>query len=426
MSSNAHVSQLNSETQLETSRVRAIGISAQVAEFVEANRFLLVFAVMSSFMGVTVGMAQVTTSLYAVQLGCSETMLGLIAGSQSVGVLVMSLPVGMLVDRFGPARLFVLGTVLSGATYACMPLGASPGHLLLCTTAISFFMPLRFVSLNTVFLQQLAALGEAKAGWYRGTHMVGMYLIGPVFAAKVVSWLGYAGSYWLIAVTFGVTALISRIVFGPYAGKPNVLAVLNLRSLRAQLGLLVGDRELRRLSLVECLTQAISAYFTFFIVVIVVSVAHLGTERASSLVSAKGLTYIVALFALGGIVRKLGATRAYLTSFTVAAGGLAALGYAASPGLLWFGSLALGLGLGTLQIANLTRYARVGHRVGHGKVSGINALAGPTGGILGNLCGGIIGGFFSLQAVFLAFAAVLLFASLPLLRQLRSPQLERI
>ena len=109
----------------------------------------------------------------------------------------------------------------------------------------------------------------------------------------------------------------------------------------------------------------------------------------------------------------------------MAAGGLAVLGCAASPGLLWFGSLALGLGLGTLQIANLTRYARVGHRVGHGKVSGINALAGPTGGILGNLCGGIIGGFFSLQAVFLAFAAVLLFASLPLLRQLRSAQPER-
>jgi MFS family permease len=426
MSSNAQVSQLDSETQLETSRVYALGMSARIAEFVEHNRFLLVFAVMSSFMGVTVGMAQVTTSLYAVKLGCSGTMLGLIAGSQSVGVLVMSLPVGMLVDRFGPARLFVLGTVLSGATYAVMPLGASPGHLLLCTTAISFFMPLRFVSLNTLFLQQLATLGEAKAGWYRGTHMAGMYLLGPVIAAIVVGWLGYAGSYWLIAITFGLTALISRIVFGPYASKPNVLVAFNLRSLRAQLSFLVGDRELRRLSLVECLNQAISAYFTFFIVVIAVSVAHLGTERASSLVSAKGLTYIVALFALGGIVRGLGATRAYLTSFTVAAGGLAVLGCAASPGLLWFGSLALGLGLGTLQIANLTRYARVGHRVGHGTVSGINALAGPTGGILGNLCGGIIGGFFSLQAVFLAFAAVLLLAGLPLLRQLRSPQLGRI
>lgn len=86
--------------------------------FVRANRFLLVFAALSSLMGVSVGMALITTSLYAVQLGSSEQMLGLIAGAQSLGVLVMSLPIGLLVDRFGPARLFVFGTLFAGLTYA--------------------------------------------------------------------------------------------------------------------------------------------------------------------------------------------------------------------------------------------------------------------------------------------------------------------
>src|SRR5262245_38787384 len=75
-------------------------------EWFERNRFLVVFALLASFMGTSVGMAQVATSLYAVELGSSGTWLGLIAGAQSIGVVFMSLPVGMLVDRFGPARPF--------------------------------------------------------------------------------------------------------------------------------------------------------------------------------------------------------------------------------------------------------------------------------------------------------------------------------
>ena len=182
----AQAGQLESETERKPIGPEGPSASARLTGFVQRNRFLLVFAALSLFMGVSAGMAQVTTSLYAVGLGCSKTMLTLIAASQSVGVIVMGLPVGMLVDRFGQARLFVLGTILSGTMYAIVPFGASASHLLLCTTAIGFVMPLRFVALNTVFLHQLTALGVSKSGWYRGTHMVGMFLIGPIVAAKVV------------------------------------------------------------------------------------------------------------------------------------------------------------------------------------------------------------------------------------------------
>ena len=69
-----------------------------------SSRFLVVFAGLAAFMGTGVGLAQITTSLYAVKLGASGTMLALIAGAQSVGVLIMSLPVGVLVDRFEIVR----------------------------------------------------------------------------------------------------------------------------------------------------------------------------------------------------------------------------------------------------------------------------------------------------------------------------------
>lgn len=397
---------------------RGGGLVPALRTWLDRNRFLVVFALLASFMGTSVGMAQVTTSLYSVQLGSSSTWLGLIAGAQSIGVVFMSLPVGMLVDRFGPVRPFVTGTVLVGTTYALLAHADSPRWLATGTALISFFMPLRFVSLNTLFLQQLVSLGEAKAGWYRGTHMLGMFLVGPLLGAALVSSLGFAWAYRLIAGLFFVTILISPIVFVRYAGRA---ARSGTPSLVAQLRLLATDREVRRLSLLESLTQATGSFFTFFIVVLALQRAGFGPSEASSLISAKGISYIVALFVLGGLVQRLGPQRATLTSFVLIAASLLTLGLLEQATALWLGAFGLGLGLGTIQIATLTRYAQLGARRGHGKASGLNALAGPSGGVLGSLAGGLLGKWVGLENVFSLIGVGFALAALSLLLGPRVP-----
>ena len=77
----------------------------------EAQRFLLAFTALAVLAGLSVGVAKVTTSLYALDLGATPAQLGLIAGAQSIGVLLMGLPMGLLVDRVGPLRLFAVGSV---------------------------------------------------------------------------------------------------------------------------------------------------------------------------------------------------------------------------------------------------------------------------------------------------------------------------
>jgi MFS family permease len=384
----------------------------------ERHRFLIVFAVLATLMGISVGMAQVATSLYAVHLGSSATMLGFIAGAQSVGVLLTSLPVGMLVDRFGPARPFMAGTLLVGALYGLLSLGGSPLSLLGCTALISFAMPMRFVALNTVFFEQLATLGEGKAGWYRGTHMLGMFLVGPLLGAALVSAVGFGWAYRTIAALFFVTIAVSPIVFGRYGTRPALPRALGWRALKSQLALLASDPEVRRLSALESVTQAAGAYFTFFIVVVALQVAGLSASEASTLISAKGVTYIVALFLLGGVVRRLGPLRATFGSFACLALSLGAIGASRHPAWLWAGSLGLGLGLGTIQIATLSRYAQLGARSGHGRASGLNALAGPSGGVFGSLLGGALGRWLGPQHVFVVIAAGFAFAALPLGREL--------
>src|SRR4051812_16838245 len=72
--------------------------------------FLPAFVTLNALAGTSVGLAKVATSLYSLQLRPSQFELSLIAAAQSVGVLAMSLPLGVLLDQFGPLRLFVTGS----------------------------------------------------------------------------------------------------------------------------------------------------------------------------------------------------------------------------------------------------------------------------------------------------------------------------
>jgi MFS family permease len=377
-----------------------------VPRFVDRHRFLILFALLSTLMGTSVGMAKVATSLYAVDLRAGELVLGLIAASQTIGSLLISMPIGALVDRVGPARPFMLGSLVAGSIYVVLPLAHSPLGLLACTAAISFFMPLRFVSLNTLFMHEIVQIGVEKAGWYRGTHMVGMMLIGPVVSVAATRALGFRGAYWLIAGLFALTVLVCPIVFSRYSNAPAAASGgrTRLRDLPSQLRTLAHDAELRRTALVEFAAQSLSAYFSFFIVIIAVSTLHLGEGFATQLLGLEGGAFMFALFCFGGLVTRLGDERVYAASFALVTLALLVLGLFQAQWLLSAGSIALGLGLGSLQIVNLTRFAFIGGRLGRGKVSGLTPFIGTSGSLLGSFLGGVIGHTLGLQYVFLAYA----------------------
>jgi MFS family permease len=364
------------------------------------------FAALSSVMGLSVGVAKVSTTLYALELGANEALLGLISGSQSVGVLLMSIPIGLLVDHLGPSRLFVLGSLVAVSLYVALPAVPSPVFLLAFTTAIGFFMPMRFVSLSTVFMQQLETVGEGKAGWYRGTHMVGMFLLGPMLAASLTKALGFPGTYRLIGLSFLITVLMSPIVFGRATARFAPPRALRLSGVRSDLALLAQDVELRSVCLIEFAAQSINSFFMFFIIPIGVTVAHLTAAEASGLLAWQGVTFIFALFSLGGLVGRVGHERVYLASFVLVPSALLVLGLSRDLLPLRAGGLLLGLGLGVLQIANLTRLARIGARAGRGKVAGLQALVGPSGGLFGSAVGGLLGRSLGLQSMFLVLSVL--------------------
>lgn len=394
--------------------------------FLERNRFLLAFASLSSLMGVGTGLAKMTTSLYSVHLGADESMTGLISGAQIIGILFMGLPVGFWVDRIGPTPLFLTGSVLAGLMYITIPQIPSAEFLLICTAIISFFMPLRFISLNTIFMRQLENIGESKAGWYRGSHMMGMFFLGPIVAPSLIEHFHYEGVFYLIGLVIALTIALSPIVLKNYGLKSPRTQPHERTKLRVQLTLLYAHPELRQVSLIEACCHGMTMFYSFFIVVIAINDLHLDTASATGLVAVHGMAYVTALFCMGGFTMRWGQKNAYLVSFGIISIALAMLGYGTTPPLLWLGSALLGFSSGTLEVVNLTRLARIGAKIGRGKAASISALAGPGGMLFTSLIGGSLGSYLGLKTIFILFIPAWLTLALLLLRSESSQQLKPV
>ncbi|WP_348945237.1 MFS transporter [Chitinibacter sp. FCG-7] len=380
-----------------------------VGPVTEPARFLLYFVALSLIAGVGVGVAKVTTTLYAIELQSSNAQIGLISAAQMIGMLFMSIPVGLVLDSWGPLKLFITGTASAALIYCLIPAVPSPLFLLLGTALISFCMPSRFISLNAVFMQQLRQIGDAKAGWFRGSHMIGMFLIGPAIASAMVAALDFVWVYQLIGVSFAVTLLFAPKVLRAY--QPRAISSAPVWSkVKQQFGLLRVHRGLQQGCLIEVLVNSSMMFFTAFIVVIAIRKFDLSASSAAGLITAQGSTFVFALMALGGLASRWGRIKVYRVAFGFCIASLAMLAVTPWAGLLWLGALSLGLSLGVLQAANMSRIAQIGEELGQGQVAGLMALVGPLGGFSGTVLGGLLGHWFDLQRVFLLFMTLFVVA----------------
>ncbi len=372
------------------------------------RRFLAGFVLLAVLSGITLGIAKLTTTLYALSLQATPLELALLGAAQSVGILAVSLPVGLMVDRYGARRLFVTGSLLVTALYALVPAWGQLWFLLACTTAVSFAMPLRFISLSAVFMGELARIGEARAGWFRGAHMSGMFLIGPALAAGIVGAIGYAGSYWLIAGLLLVTATMAPLAFPGERGRraPGPARRLSWRSIGSQLALLKTEAALRSTCVSEFFAMALNMFYAFFIVVLAIEVFGFSSQAASALISLQGGAFIAALFGMGGLLARRGEGFIHRLSDVCIVAALLVLGLGRDSLCLWLGGPLLGLGLGALQTVNLSRFAHLGRELGQGTVSSLSALLGPAGATAGSLVGALVGSPAQLQTLFLAFIPV--------------------
>lgn len=398
-------------------------------------KFASSFMVLTILAGLGVGVARVLTSLYAVHIEASEFQLGLIAAAQSIGLLFMALPAGVLIQHFGSRTIFVWGSVIGAVLYSLQPLFSSAWYLIGLTALVSFVLPMRFVAIHTVFLSNLKRLGAAKAGWFRGSHMMGFFLIAPVMTVFLVEQWGYQVGFICVAALFLLATLFAPVCFAQKIKTASIGKKFQLRELIEPLKLMGQHPHLRTICSLEFLSNIANNYFGFFIVVIAIQNFHLPESSAVMLLTIEGVVFVGSLFSLGALAEIVGYHKFYMTGLTLISTALVSLSFAEQSVWLWPSSVILGLGLGMLHIANFMAFAKVGEQTSMSQISPLLALVGPVGGLLGGLAGAMLGHQIGLQNLFapigLCFLALTIYVSRNfsfqqfLQEDLTLPQLQR-
>lgn len=364
------------------------------------------FLFVNAVSGVGVGAGRVLGSLYSIDLQASPSLMGLIAGAQSLGLLLMALPAGAMVERWGPKRLFIVGSLAAAGAYAMTPLWRDAVWLAIATALLNLCLPARFVAMNAGFLARLSTWGEHKAGWLRGTHLAGLMLIGPSAAASLFDACGVVVTYLVVAGLALVSAVLAPRAFGGDEALRTTPATR--RSLTWPLTLLVTDPALRLACVRELVGQMAQGFFAFFMLVIAVRQFGASPPQAALLVTIQGAAFVVSLFAAGRVAAALGGEVAARAGLVLCAAAMAVLGLAPTTAVAAAGAALFGLALGLVHVANIGLMAKAGLRHGQAPVTTLSALAGPTGGLAGGLLGGWFGAGLGLQPVFLLLLPVFL------------------
>jgi len=236
--------------------------------------------------------------------------------------------------------------------------------------------------------------GGERAGWYRGCHLLSMFLVGPLVAVPAATVLGLGGAWGVVAASFVLAAAVSPLALGGDRGSPAARRPGSARR----------DPEAPALVANEFAAQGAFTTFSFFIVPIAMDRFGLSAAAATGLLSAQATSYMLALFALGGLAVRWPRARFVLVAYGAVAAGLLVLGLGRSGAALWGGSVLLGVALGLVQTDNVVRAARVGSRIGQDSAAGIQSLSGSSGGLASGIVGGVIGQRLGAQGLFVALA----------------------
>lgn len=360
------------------------------------------FLILNIVSGTVGGAMQLVVPLYAMSLQASTAQIGLIRGISGIGMLLLVIPAGFLVDHFGSKKLFLTGSFSGFLTTLGLTLAKVPTAMIVLMGLSGLFSSLKMTALNASFFRNLKNMGLEKAGWFKGSMSIGLTFLGPAFGAFLVKNAGYRTIFMLLAaLTLIPTVLVFFFHAEPgHAAPAGGLGDVVRRQLR-EFGQLVRQRSLYLPLLTESLSTSCFATFSTFVVVIAVQILHLQPAAASVLMTAEGGVFILTVFAAGSLVNRLRQFQLYLLSVTVTCAGLVMVSLAKSFMVLAASSVVLGLGLGLI---NLVTSSRIGTMEGEkGKIVALFAAAVGAGISLGPMVGGLIGQYLGPQNIFLAF-----------------------
>lgn len=362
------------------------------------------FLTLNFLCGCATGILQLAIPLYALFLSASTFQLGLIAGVSGVGRMLIIVPSGLLVDRFGARRLFLHSTVWCAILVLTMISVTSPWAL----TVVMFFQGMAqsvsFLALQAGFLKRLPYLEPEQAGWQRGATQLGFFLVGPVAGGLLLREQRFGAAFLVVSAIFAASIGISfyRRIVG-IREIPDAVASNESGELR-KLQALLSDPLLRKVLGVECLGAAVFMIFRAFVAPVAVDVLHLTVGAVSAIVIFQGTAAMASLFAGGRLLRRFSAARIFVWGSLLVIVGMLMLAIARDFFLYATGSIVYGVGTGLMSVCSLSQ---IGSVLGEkGKIAALFSLSIAVGSTFGPILAGFVGEASTAQAAFLTPVAI--------------------
>ena len=145
------------------------------------------FLILNIVSGTVGGAMQLVVPLYAMSLQASTAQIGVIRGISGLGMLLLVIPAGFLVDHFGSKKLFLTGSFSGFLSTLALVLAKVPIAMIALMGLSGLFSSLKMTALNASFFRNLKNMGFEKAGWFKGSMSIGLTFLGPAFGAFLVS-----------------------------------------------------------------------------------------------------------------------------------------------------------------------------------------------------------------------------------------------
>lgn len=367
------------------------------------HRLIWVFVVSYLFTGTTWGVETVLFPTYALSLGATTEQMGLIQAGLGVGLVVMAVPAGLLVDRYGSRLLYAVCGFIMPAIYVAMAQLRTPSALIWAATTVSAVATLNMVATNAAFYRHLDGMGKEKTGWYKGSLAVGLSLTGPVGGGVLINVIGYTPTFYALTLTWIIPAALALIALKSRPRPPVVSAPI-IHALIEKGRRVAASKALLSASLIEGVGVAALMVFTSFIAEL--TIRHLGgtPQDVGIVLGLEGLGYAGLLFLGGPLVALLSRKVLLLSGFALSGLGYTLFGLAKVSVPVFAGSLLLGLGLGMLGISCIATLADV--EIDKGSVAGAHGLSMGLFSAAGPLAAGYLGKAWGLGAMFWSVAAL--------------------
>jgi predicted MFS family arabinose efflux permease len=356
--------------------------------------------------GTAAGALQILIPLFALRLSATTAEIGTIRGIAGLGMLLLVVPAGFLVDHFGARRLFLVASVVSAGLVLFLPFSTLPIHLIVLQGLAGLVGSLKGTALNASFFARVRELGLDKAGWFKGSMSVGLTFLGPLLAGWAAVALSLPAAFHLLA---GLTLVPTALALAFHRDEPRSEGPGLLAGIAGQAREFAGlwrDNPLGIPLLTEVVSTACFACFAAFVVPMVVEGLHLPVGYASLLMTLEGGVFIATVFLAGRLVNRLRPSVLHLGASIAAAASLAGVGLSGSFVPLAIATGTMGVGLGLLNLVTATRQGTV--QGSRGKVVALFTAAVGAGASLGPMLGGQVAAHVGIPTTFLFLVPVLL------------------